>query len=146
MGVAPLVALGLMSVLGAIVLRQPFLVSVAAFPLLAYGPGKAAINQLTAILAAELGPRGVRVNAVIPGYVLTEQMRSRIDAGLRDPSVMHAQSALGCMVRPEDIADGIAFLCSPAARMVTGVALPIDAGWLASVTYNQYPGWPGGKR
>jgi len=116
--------------------------SVRAFPLLAYGPGKTAINQLTAILAAELGPKGVRVNAVIPGYVLTEQMQARIDAGKRDPEVMHRQSALGRMVRPEEIAAGIHFLCSEAAGAITGVALPIDAGWLASVTYNVHPGWP----
>jgi NAD(P)-dependent dehydrogenase (short-subunit alcohol dehydrogenase family) len=116
--------------------------SVRAFPLHAYGPGKTAINQLTAILAADLGPRGVRVNSVIPGYVLTEQMQARIDAGMRDPKRMHEQSAMGRMVSPEEIADGIHFLCSSAAGAITGIGLPIDAGWLAMVTYRQHPGWP----
>ncbi len=113
-----------------------------AFPLHAYGPGKAAIDQLTAILAADLGPDGVRVNAVMPGYVRTEQMQARIDAGYRDPSKMEEQSAFGRMVEPAEIADGVFFLCSDAARAITGIVLPIDTGWLARVTYVQYPGWP----
>jgi NAD(P)-dependent dehydrogenase (short-subunit alcohol dehydrogenase family) len=115
--------------------------AVRAFPLLAYGPGKAAIDQLTAILCADLGPRGVRVNAVIPGYVRTEQMQARIDSGHRDPASMDAQSALGRMVEPEEVAEGVHFLCSDAAAAITGISLPIDCGWLASVTYRQYPGW-----
>lgn len=117
--------------------------AIGAFPLIAYGPAKAAIDQLTAILASDLGPKGVRVNAVRPGYVLTEQMQSRIDSGFRNPQKMHDQSALGRMVKPDEIADGIHFLCSNAARAITGAVLPIDAGWFATVIYKQYPGWPG---
>ena len=112
-----------------------------AFPLHAYGPAKAAIDSLTAVLAADLGVDGVRVNAVTPGYVLSDQMQARIDAGLRDPAKMREQSALGRMVEPAEIADGAYFLCSDAARAITGAALPIDAGWLARVTYVQHPGW-----
>lgn len=116
--------------------------AVMAFPLHAYGPGKAAVSHLTAILASDLGRHGVRVNAVVPGYVLTEQMQSRIQSGHRDPTAMNEQSALGRMVLPSEIADGIHFLCSDAARAITGISMPIDAGWLSSVTYKQHPGWP----
>lgn len=112
-----------------------------SFPLHAYGPGKAAIDRLTSILAAELGEHGIRVNAVVPGYVLTEQMQARIDAGKRDPQMMYDQAALGRMVAPEEIADGIWFLCSDAARAITGISMPIDAGWLATVDYRQHPGF-----
>ena len=115
--------------------------AVRVFPLLAYSPGKAAIDQLTQILAADIGPEGIRVNAVLPGYVRSEQMQSRIDAGLRDEAKMKEQSALGRMVEPEEIADGIHFLCSDAARAVTGTILPIDAGYLASTSYQLYAGW-----
>ena len=115
--------------------------AVRVFPLLAYSPGKAAIDQLTQILAADLGPEGIRVNAVLPGYVRSEQMQSRIDAGLRDEAKMKEQSALGRMVEPEEIADGIYFLCSDAARAITGTILPIDAGYLASTSYQLYAGW-----
>ncbi len=117
--------------------------AVAAFPLHAYGPGKAAIDRLTAILASDLGPKGIRVNAVMPGYVLTEQMRARIASGHRDPTMMERQSSLGRMVAPAEIADAIHFLCSDAARAITGVSLPVDAGWLAHVTYRQHPGFAG---
>ena len=117
--------------------------AVDAMPLLAYGPGKAAIQNLTAVLAAELGPDNVRVNAVMPGYVLTEQMQARIDAGKRDPGTMTKHSALGRMVEPEDVANGIHFLCSEAASCITGIVLPIDAGYLATVTYLYHPGLAG---
>ena len=116
--------------------------AVAAFPLHAYAPAKAAISHLTAILASDLGPRGVRVNAVIPGYVLTEQMQARIDAGYRDKDAMQRQSALGRIVLPDEVADGIHFLCSDAARAIAGISMPIDGGWLSRVTYTQHPGWP----
>lgn len=117
--------------------------AVAAMPLLAYAPAKSAIQNLTAILAAELGPNNVRVNAVMPGYVLTEQMQARIDAGKRDPQSMKNQSALGRMVAPEDVANGIHFLCSDAASCITGIVLPIDAGYLGTVTYINHPGLGG---
>jgi len=117
--------------------------AVDAMPLLAYGPSKAAIQNLTAILAVELGPDNVRVNAVMPGYVLTEQMQARIDAGKRDPRSMQNHSALGRMVAPEDVANGIYFLCSDAASCITGIVLPIDAGYLAAVTYLHHPGLGG---
>ncbi len=117
--------------------------AVAAFPLHSYGPGKAAIDRLTAILASDLGAKGIRVNAVMPGYVLTEQMKARIASGHRDPVMMERQSPLGRMVEPAEIADAIHFLCSDAARAVTGISLPVDAGWLAHVTYRQHPGFAG---
>jgi len=117
--------------------------ALGAMPLLAYGPGKAAVQNLTAILAVEFGPDNVRVNAVVPGYVLTEQMQARIDAGKRDPYSMHNHSALGRMVLPDDVANGIHFLCSDAASCITGIGLPIDAGYLAAVTYLHHPGLAG---
>ena len=116
--------------------------AVAAFPLHAYAPAKAAISHLTAVLASDLGPSGVRVNEVVPGYVLTEQLQARIDAGYRDPAAMQRQSALGRIVQPSEVADGIHFLCSDAARAITGISMPIDGGWLSRVTYVQHPGWP----
>jgi NAD(P)-dependent dehydrogenase (short-subunit alcohol dehydrogenase family) len=117
--------------------------ALGAMPLLAYGPGKAAVTNLTSILAVELGPDNVRVNCVVPGYVLTEQMQARIDAGKRDPRSMQLHSALGRMVTPDDVANGIDFLCSDAASCITGIALPIDAGYLAAVTYLHHPGLGG---
>jgi len=69
-------------------------------------------------------------------------MQLRIDQGFRDEEKMKAQSALGRMVEPSEIADGIHFLCSSAAKAITGTILPIDAGYLSSTSYQLYAGWP----
>jgi NAD(P)-dependent dehydrogenase (short-subunit alcohol dehydrogenase family) len=110
------------------------------FPLPAYSPSKAAIHQLTKVLAGDLGPRGVRVNAVAPGFVMTEALKARVEAGERDTSVMEEQKTLRRIVEPDEIADAILFLCSSAARAITGATLPVDNGWLAGLAYNTYAG------
>lgn len=109
-------------------------------PLPAYNVGKAAIARLTQLLAVELGPRGVRVNSVAPTFVMTPPLRQRMDAGLRDEKKMMATHALDRLPAPEDIAEAVFFLASPAARAITGVTLPVDSGWLAAVSYNTFPG------
>lgn len=109
-------------------------------PLPAYAPGKAAIGNLTQLLAAELGPAGVRVNCVAPTYTLTPALEARIAAGERDPDAIRAVHALPMMVRPEHIAAAIAFLCGPDAAAITGVVLPVDAGWHAALGYKAFVG------
>lgn len=107
-----------------------------------YAIGKASIRMMTEVLAAELGPSGVRVNAVAPGYVQTPAMQARIDAGLRDPALMTGRSALGRLVQPVDVAEAIFFLCSDAASAITGVTLPVDCGWLVTSAYTAYAAVP----
>ncbi len=111
-------------------------------PLAAYNPGKVAIKGLMEVMAAELGPHKVRVNGVAPGYTMTPAIKSRIDSGKRDPQAILDMQALDYFIQPEDIADGIHFLCSDAAKAITGVLLPIDSGWLVATTYNTYPAMP----
>jgi len=108
----------------------------------AYAMGKASLDMLTQILAAELGPHGVRVNAVAPGYTLTPAMQARIDSGARDPKRVTDNSALGRFVAPREVADAILFLCSDMASAITGVTLPIDCGWLATSAYKSYAAQP----
>ncbi len=113
--------------------------SFKAMPLVAYGPGKAAVKSLTEVLAAEFGPHGVRVNAVAPHATLSDEMKARIAAGERDPEKLKAHNAIPETVMPEDVAEGIFFLCSDAARAITGVTLPVDYGYLVGVTWKAYP-------
>ena len=113
--------------------------SFKAFPLVAYGPSKVAVKSLTEVLAGELGPSGVRVNAVAPPATLPDEMKAGIEAGGRDIEKLDKDNAIPKTVLPEDVAEGIFFLCSEAARAITGVTLPIDYGWLVGVTYNAYP-------
>ena len=111
-------------------------------PLHAYAPAKAAVVSITQCLAAEWGRSGVRVNAVSPGYTLTEALQSAIDRGDRNPDDLNSQAAMGRMVEPAEVADVVGFLLSPAARAITGINLPVDAGWLAGSTWTTYGGIP----
>jgi NAD(P)-dependent dehydrogenase (short-subunit alcohol dehydrogenase family) len=111
-------------------------------PLHAYAPAKAAVISMTAGLAAEWGRTGVRINAVSPGYTRTEALQAAIDRGDRDPRDLISQAAMGRLVEPHEVAVGVAFLLSPEATAITGINLPVDAGWLAGSTWQTYGGVP----
>lgn len=111
-----------------------------AFPLPAYSPGKTAIHRLTQLLAVEMGRFDIRVNCVAPTYVLSETLKERIQSGLRDGEAIRKSGAIHTYVFPEDIAEAAHFLCSPAARAITGILLPVDAGWSSATPYRSYAG------
>jgi NAD(P)-dependent dehydrogenase (short-subunit alcohol dehydrogenase family) len=91
-----------------------------------YASTKAALKNLTETLAAELGPRGIRVNAVAPGLIVT-RLTTGIPSETRD--WFNRLTPLGDgFGQPEDIADVIAFLASGDARFVTGVCVAVDGG------------------
>lgn len=93
-----------------------------------YSIMKAALAQWTRGLAVELGPAGIRVNAVAPGYIRTAMTAPVLD----DPSflgLVRARVPLGDVAAPEAVADPIAFLLSDAARYVSGVILAVDGGY-----------------
>ncbi|MFC5386683.1 SDR family NAD(P)-dependent oxidoreductase [Aquamicrobium segne] len=120
------------------ILNVGSLASFAPLSLPAYTPGKHAIVGLTGILAAELGPQGVRINAVAPGYTLSDGLKAKIAAGERDPDAILATTALRRFVDPADVAEAALFLCSDRAASITGVTLPVDAGWLVQAPYAHY--------
>jgi 3-oxoacyl-[acyl-carrier protein] reductase len=93
-----------------------------------YGATKAALTQLGKGLAVELGPDGVRVNTVAPGYVETA-MTAEVLSQPEFRSRALARIPLQRFADGDDIADAAVFLCSPAARYVTGVVLPVDGGY-----------------
>lgn len=109
-------------------------------PLQGYIVSKAAVVHLAAGLAAEWGRSGVRVNAVSPGYVATPPIQSAIDRGLRDPALLREAAALGRLVEADEVGRGVAFLLSDDASAITGIELPIDAGWLAGAHMGTYGG------
>lgn len=109
-------------------------------PLHAYAPAKAGLISQTECLAVEWGRSGVRVNAVSPGFVLTPGVSRGVESGMLDADRMIENSALGRLVEPEEIAGGVLFLASDLARAITGVNLPIDAGWLAAISWPTYGG------
>ena len=117
--------------------------SLRAMPLHAYSPAKAAVAMMTATLAAEWGPAGVRVNAVSPGFVRTPALQAEIDAGRRDLSLLNGNAALGRTVETEEIAQAVVFLAGDRASAITGVNLPMDCGWLAASGWATYGGLRG---
>ncbi len=88
----------------------------------AYGATKASLSALTRSWAAEFSPSGVRVNAVAPGPVYSDgAVPERIEA-------LGATTLLGRGAQPAEIADVIAFLCTPRAGYITGATIPVDGG------------------
>lgn len=96
----------------------------------AYSASKGGIGQLTKSLAAAWASENIRVNAVAPGWIatpLTEALRE--DAEKSAPIL--ARTPMGRWGTPEEVAGGILFLASPAARFITGTILAIDGGYMA---------------
>lgn len=90
-----------------------------------YTAAKAGLIGLTKTAARELGPRGITVNAIAPGMVMTE-MAEGLDEEVKGRA--RAEAVLGELALPADIANAVLFLLSDAARMITGEVIRVDAG------------------
>jgi NAD(P)-dependent dehydrogenase (short-subunit alcohol dehydrogenase family) len=106
-----------------------------SFPAHAYAPSKAAVISMTQNLAAEWGRSGVRVNSVSPGFTRTQRMEELEAARGVTNNVAIDRSALGRWIRPEEVAAAVSFLLSDDASAITGIDLPVDAGWLCAVNW-----------
>ena len=104
----------------------------------AYNASKHGLVGLTRTLAAEWGGRGVRVNAVCPGWVKTGMDVADQAAGTYDDGDIIGQVPLGRFASPDDVAAAIAFLADPAASgFINGVTLPVDGGWTADAGWTK---------
>lgn len=111
-------------------------------PLMAYGPTKAAIINMTRNFAVAWGREGVRLNVVHPGPTRTPAVEASYARGERNPDVMIRQTALGRLVMPDQVANAIHFLLSDEAAAITGIELPVDCGTLATGLWSLYGGVP----
>ncbi len=103
-----------------------------AFPQrLAYCVSKAGGNMLTKVLAIEWAGRGVRVNAIAPGYVETPFLQNLSARGVLDFGVLARRTPLGRLGTPEEIGAAAVFLASDDASFITGEILTADGGWSA---------------
>ena len=100
------------------------------FPNASYQASKGAIVNLTRALALEWAPDNIRVNAVAPTFVRTD-LTVPIFSNPETMKRVMQHTPLGRLPEPEEIAAAIVYLCSPAARSITGVTLPVDSGYLA---------------
>jgi len=94
----------------------------------AYCASKGGVDSLTQAMAIDLGPRGIRVNMVAPGYIYTERWEKLSE---QDTLRRRANVPLGIEAKAEDIAHAVMFLASDAARNITGARLVVDGGCTA---------------
>ncbi|CAN5305098.1 SDR family oxidoreductase [soil metagenome] len=94
----------------------------------AYAASKGGLVSLTRALAIELGPRGVRVNAVLPAAIETPMLKAGFAKNPTNYNKLGAFHPVGRIGRPEEIAELIAYLASPAAAFISGSAIEIDGG------------------
>jgi NAD(P)-dependent dehydrogenase (short-subunit alcohol dehydrogenase family) len=95
----------------------------------AYSASKGGVAQLTKSLAIAYAAEGIRVNAVAPGWIATPLTQALQDDPERSGAIL-GRTPLGRWGKPDDVADPVVFLASPAARFITGVILPVDGGYL----------------
>ena len=104
-----------------------YMMGIGGFP--AYSASKAGITGLTRAMARELGPHNIRVNALMPGWVLTERQRELwVEADGANLRAHIDQQCLKSEIAPQDMVAPTLFLASDASRMMTGQALVVDGG------------------
>jgi gluconate 5-dehydrogenase len=94
----------------------------------AYSAAKSAHLGVVRALAAEWSAKGVRVNAIAPGWIQSEMLEKALAGDTARRAKIISRTPMGRMGEPHDIGWTAVYLCSPAAKFVTGVVLPVDGG------------------
>jgi NAD(P)-dependent dehydrogenase (short-subunit alcohol dehydrogenase family) len=95
---------------------------------IAYSASKTAIDGVTRAMAVELGPKGIRVNAIAPGFIYSEMTAKALDSDPERKGKVFNRTPMGHMGQPEDIGAAALYLAGDGAKYVTGVVLPVDGG------------------
>ncbi|TAH01495.1 MAG: glucose 1-dehydrogenase [Sphingobacteriales bacterium] len=95
---------------------------------IAYSASKTAIDGMTRAMAVELSPKGIRVNAIAPGFIYSAMTEKALNSDPERKAKVFGRTPMGRMGQPDDIAAAALYLASDAANFVTGVILPVDGG------------------
>ena len=95
---------------------------------IAYSASKTAIDGMTRAMAVELSPKGIRVNAIAPGFIVTAMTDTALNADPERKEKVFARTPMGYMGQPGDIGDAALFLAGAASKYITGIVLPVDGG------------------
>ncbi|WP_029073524.1 SDR family NAD(P)-dependent oxidoreductase [Kaistia adipata] len=114
---------------GGAIVNTASMLSIFGGPLVpAYTASKGGVAQLTKALGVAWAEEGIRVNAVAPGWVATEVTRGIVEDPVRSAGIL-GRTPMKRWGDPRDIGDVVAFLCSDAARFMTGTVVPVDGGY-----------------
>ncbi len=113
---------------GAILMISSMSALMALDGVVAYATSKSGLNGMLMTLMAELSPKGIRVNAVAPGFIESEMMLDIMERFPERKKKVLSRILMGGWGKPEDIGNAALYLCSDAAAYVTGVTLPVDGG------------------
>lgn len=117
---------------GGVIISMASISAAQGFPKRApYCAAKAGVVALTQVLAAEWAAYNIRVNAVAPGYVMTDIVTTNIAAGNIDLPSLQRRTPMNRLATPQDIANAVALLASDYAGYITGETLYVDGGWTA---------------
>jgi NAD(P)-dependent dehydrogenase (short-subunit alcohol dehydrogenase family) len=95
---------------------------------IAYSASKTAIDGMTRAMAVELSPKGIRVNAIAPGFIYSAMTAKALDSDPERKAKVFNRTPMGHMGQPEDIGNAALYLASDGAKYVTGIVLPVDGG------------------
>jgi NAD(P)-dependent dehydrogenase (short-subunit alcohol dehydrogenase family) len=96
--------------------------------LVAYAAAKSAMLGMVRTIATEVSPHGVRVNAIAPGWIHSDMLKKAFDSDPARKARILERTPMNSLGDPDDIGWAAVYLCSPAARFVTGIVLPVDGG------------------
>jgi NAD(P)-dependent dehydrogenase (short-subunit alcohol dehydrogenase family) len=95
---------------------------------IAYSATKTAIDGFTRAMAVELSPKGIRVNAIAPGFIYSAMTAKALDSDPERKAKVFNRTPMGHMGQPDDIGAAAMYLASDGAKYVTGIVLPVDGG------------------
>ena len=95
---------------------------------IAYSASKTAIDGMTRAMAVELSPKGIRVNAIAPGFIYSAMTEKALNSDPERKAKVFGRTPMGYMGQPSDVGEAALFLATDASKYITGVVLPVDGG------------------